>query len=60
MLETFFGVITDKINNSDTNQIIIKSIGMATFTKFLDKHDEPLISIESVSNIKNDKYIVYN
>ena len=30
---------------------------MATFTKFLDKRDEPLISIETVSNIKNDIYI---
>lgn len=33
---------------------------MATFTKFLDKHDEPLIAIETINNIKNDKYIVYN
>jgi len=48
------GVISDKINNGDilcNKSNDNKIIGMATFTKFLDKRDEPLIAIETVNNI---------
>jgi len=49
--------IVSKINNGDILWFLCnksndnKIIGMATFTKFLDKRDEPLIAIETVSNI---------
>ena len=46
--------IVSKLNNGDILWFLCnksndnKIIGMATFTKFLDKRDEPLISIETV------------
>ncbi len=55
------GVISDKINNGDilcNKSNDNKNIGIAIFTKFLDKRDESLISIETVSNIKNDIYSI--
>jgi hypothetical protein len=49
--------MVSKINNGDILWFLCnksndnKIISMATFTKFLDKRDEPLIAIETVSNI---------
>jgi len=39
------------------NVISFSCVSIISFAKFLDKRDEPLIAIETVSNIKNDIYI---